>query len=258
MSKELTWHEAIIKVLEQHPSGLHYNDINKEIFEQNLKQHSGATPAATINAQIAVSIKKSPELSPYVRIGPGTFSLKKVLAPDVANALTKTSAQEIEKDEAYAQIITGFGMYWQRDSVIWKANAQIFGLQAKQKIDFGQQQGIYMLHDGREVIYVGRTIRPLGQRLFEHTQGRMAFRWDRFSWFGLRPIHEDGSFGDLPKSFSAENLIATLEALMIEAMEPRLNRKRGDKNLESVEFEQYVDSKVMKKKLMAAALGDDD
>jgi len=259
MAKDMTWPEAIVKVLEQHPSGLHYKDITEEIHKQNLKTHSGATPALTVNALIAASIKKSSNDSPYVRIGPGIFALKSTLAPDVAQSLAKTSAKEIEKDEADAPIVTGFGMYWQREAVYWKSQAQIWGIQQSKKIDFGQQCGIYMLHDGREVIYVGRTVRPLGQRLFEHTQGRMAFRWDRFSWFGLRPIHpEDGSFGELPKSFSAENLIATLEALMIEAMEPRLNRRRGDKDFEAVEFEQYVDPKVMKKKLVVAAFDTDE
>jgi len=37
-------------------------------------------------------------------------------------------------------------------------------------VDFNKQLGLYLLYDGREVIYIGRaTERPLGRRLFEHT-----------------------------------------------------------------------------------------
>lgn len=69
-------------------------------------------------------------------------------------------------------------------------------------MDFNKQLGIYLLYDGREVIYIGRTTdRPLGRRLFEHTSDRMAARWDRFSWFGLLPVMETGALGSLPASY---------------------------------------------------------
>ncbi len=73
-------------------------------------------------------------------------------------------------------------------------------------VDFCNQLGIYLLYDGREVIYVGRTTdRPLGKRLYEHTIDRMSARWDRFSWFGLLPVSDDGSLGELSESYEAAN-----------------------------------------------------
>lgn len=75
-------------------------------------------------------------------------------------------------------------------------------------VDFNKQLGIYLLDDGREVIYIGRTTdRPLGRRLFEHTFDRMAVRWDRFSWFGLLPVSESGQLGALPAMYEAAKMI---------------------------------------------------
>ena len=97
-------------------------------------------------------------------------------------------------------------------------------------VNFADQHGVYLLHDGREVIYVGRTTeKRLSVRLSEHTRDRLNGRWDRFSWFGLLQVTEAGILapgnGIAP---SQEDLIVTLEALLIEGLEPRQNRKRGD------------------------------
>jgi hypothetical protein len=116
-------------------------------------------------------------------------------------------------------------------------------------VDFHDQLGIYLLYDGREVIYVGRTTdRPLGKRLYEHTLDRLSVRWDRFSWFGLLPVTEDGQIGNLPATYVAAKMIPALEAILIEAMEPRQNRKRGD-DLSAVEYLQKEDPSIAKKKI---------
>ena len=118
-------------------------------------------------------------------------------------------------------------------------------------VDFNRQLGIYLLYDGREVIYVGRTTdRALGRRLYEHTIDRLSARWDRFSWFGLLPVSEEGDICALPESYSAAKLIPALEAVLIEALEPRQNRKRGD-DLAAVEYLQKVDPEIEKKRANA-------
>ena len=114
-------------------------------------------------------------------------------------------------------------------------------------VDFCKQPGIYLLYDGREVIYAGRTTdRPLGKRLYEHTIDRMSTRWDRFSWFGFLPVSDNGSLGDLPTTYDAGKLIPALESILIEALEPRQNRKRGD-DLSGVEYLQKINPKIEKK-----------
>ena len=97
-------------------------------------------------------------------------------------------------------------MFWRRNAVEWQATPKLLGKQqvGATPVDFNKQLGIYLLYDGREVIYIGRTTdRPLGRRLFEHLSDRLAARWDRFSWFGLLPVSEAGNLGTLPESFSA-------------------------------------------------------
>jgi hypothetical protein len=111
-------------------------------------------------------------------------------------------------------------------------------------------------------VYVGRaTEQNLGRRLYQHTPDRLNGRWDRFSWFGVYPINEDGSLRvDVTfNRVTVDTLIATMEAVLIEGLEPRQNRKRGD-DFQAVEFLQAEDPAVQQqlrkdvfKQMMAAA-----
>ncbi len=170
----------------------------------------------------------------------------------VSPKLTPDVAESEESEEQY-EVISSFGMFWRKDAIEWTATPKLLGMQqiGATPVDFYRQLGIYLLYDGREVIYVGRTTdRPLGRRLYEHTVDRMSARWDRFSWFGLLPVSDTGQIGCLPETYSAAKLIPALEAILIEALEPRQNRKRGD-DLAAVEYLQKVDPEIEKKKAKA-------
>jgi hypothetical protein len=78
----------------------------------------------------------------------------------------------------------------------------------------------------------------------------MSARWDRFSWFGLLPVSDKGKIGSLPENYGAAKIIPALEAILIEALEPRQNRKRGD-DLAAVEYLQEVDPEIEKRKVKA-------
>lgn len=213
----------------------------------------GATPAATVNAQISGSIKKDGIKSPYIRVAKATFALAKSATTQPVtpmSKLTPTVPESVESEEQY-DIVTSFGMFWRRNSIEWTATPKLLGMQqiGATPVDFNKQLGIYLLYDGREVIYIGRTTdRPLGRRLFEHTSDRMAARWDRFSWFGLLPVSETGALGSLPITYDAAKMIPALEAILIEALEPRQNRKRGD-DLSAVEYIQREDPEIQKKRV---------
>jgi hypothetical protein len=64
------------------------------------------------------------------------------------------------------------------------------------------------------------------------------------------PVSESGQLGDLPSTYAAAKLIPALEAILIEALEPRQNRKRGD-DLAAVEYLQKNDPEIEKKKVKA-------
>lgn len=254
MPTELTWRKAIDKVLGASPTPLHYNEIAERIISEGLRQKLGATPAATVNSQISTSIKHDGNASPYVRVSKGTFAMKPSSAAGaiIPRKLTPEVSESDDEEEQY-EIISSFGMFWRKDAVEWGPTPKLLGMQqlGATPVDFCRQLGIYLLYDGREVIYVGRTTdRPLGRRLYEHTIDRMSARWDRFSWFGLLPVSEAGSLGALPGTYDASKLIPALEAILIEALEPRQNRKRGD-DLAAVEYIQRVDPEIEKKKIKA-------
>lgn len=170
--------------------------------------------------------------------------------------------------EEQNEIISSFGMFWKRDKVDWRRTPKLLGKQRKdidsdstKPVDFCKQRGVYLLYDGREVIYVGRiTDRPLGRRMYKHHSGRLAGRWDRFSWFGLCPVEENND-GELKvietssdslehdaRGYSTTKLIQAFEAILIESIEPRQNRKKGD-YLRKVEYLQWVDSNSTKEKV---------
>lgn len=249
MPNELTWQQAIEQVLRASPIPLHYNEITERIIADGLRQSLGATPASTVNAQISASIKHYGSKSPFMRTAKGTYTLaqsKGAVAP------APVASVPDEAEEQYA-IVTSFGMFWRREAVEWVRSPKLLGKQqiGATPVDFNQQRGVYLLYDGREVIYVGRsTDRALGTRLFEHTLDRMAARWNRFSWFGLLPVSDKGALGLLPATFEAVNMIPALEAILVEALEPRQNRKRGD-DLASVEYIQNEDPEIQKRKMKA-------
>ena len=253
MANELTWRQAIDKVLGASAIPLHYSEITERIIADGLRMSLGATPSATVNAQLSNSTKKDGAKSPYIRVAKGTYALAKSATTQSFTAtgkLTPTVYESEESEEQY-DIVTSFGMFWRRNAIEWSATPKLVGMQkiGATPVDFNKQLGIYLLYDGREVIYIGRTTdRPLGRRLYEHTSDRMAVRWDRFSWFGLLPVSEAGALGNLPLTYDAAEMIPALEAILIEALEPRQNRKRGD-DLSAVEYIQREDPEIHKKRV---------
>jgi len=71
---------------------------------------------------------------------------------------------------------------------------------------------------------------------------RLGGRWTRFSWFGVHPVNDDGTLSARSElaHLPIDVVIATMEAVLIEGLEPRQNRKRGD-DFKAVEYLQVED-----------------
>jgi hypothetical protein len=259
MPKEPSWKEAAIAVLQDATEPMTAQEIVQEIVERKLKTVLGATPWATVGAHMYASMKSEGTASPFLLPEKGRFALRTKDAPPISSTPLSEIVEQIaivNSKLSTKGFINALGMFWERSKVDWNGpQTKLLGMQSVGKpVDFGSQRGIYLLHDTQGVLYVGKAHPgPISQRLWQHTFDRLGGRWTRFSWFGLYPAAEDGTLqtlAELPIN-SAEALVLTLEAILIEALEPRQNRKRGDTNFEDIEFLQAEDPKFELKRKLA-------
>ena len=69
--------DAVERILSEAAEPLHYQIVTDRILEQGLWHTQGETPEATINARLAVDIKKYGPRSSFMRTEPGIFALRK-------------------------------------------------------------------------------------------------------------------------------------------------------------------------------------
>lgn len=258
----MTWKEAIKKVLEENKIGsryvpMHYRDITNKIIDENLVGSYGKTPARTVSMTLTTSKRI------FTRVDEGTYILSASAKETVKKKNTNnTKEKQISPQDnmttscaSHEKLVPSYGMYWMRDAINWESVPKLLGVESAgaSPIDLSEMRGIYMLYDGREVIYVGQAIdRPIIKRLLEHTKNRLATRWNRFSWFGLDGIHPDsGKIIKQSEEFTSDlhSLANVLEGILIEGIEPRQNRKQGDNF--GFEFYQEIDKEVLKDKLLS-------
>ena len=133
--------------------------------------------------------------TPFTRVDRGVYALRRGLQQQSAHAV----ANEIIEDEklAEASVINAFGMFWERPKVLWEPSPHLYGQQQakSRRVDFGQQIGVYLLHDTPGVVYVGRvTEQSTGKRLYQHTVDRFNGRWNRFFVVWYLPHRERRNF----------------------------------------------------------------
>jgi hypothetical protein len=253
---DYSWREAAMLVLEKEGAPMHYADIAQAIAEMGLRSEFGATPATAVNVAISTSLKADGEDSPFIRVSRGVYGLRHPASakPEPDHPTVGAEPGSMEDEDAGAGLINAFGMYWERDNVLWSTVPRLLGQQqpGSEAVDFCNQRGVYLLHDRRSVVYVGRTTeQALGIRLRQHTADRLNGRWDRFSWFGILSVGEGGALRPVASdAFSQDVLIATMEALLIEGLEPPQNRKRGD-DFRAIEYLQVKDPAIHKRTIVA-------
>lgn len=154
-------------------------------------------------------------------------------------------------------MIQTIGLFWRPDHVFWGAGSQagkLLGVLASNTtsdaIDFREQSGIYVLYSEFKPIYVGQAgsgNQKLFARLKQHRNDDLSDRWDRFSWFGLRRVLSNG---DLSKENQAAHpeiavVLNHIEAILIHAVEPALNRQGGRFGPQVERYLQHRDDRLV-------------
>lgn len=139
-------------------------------------------------------------------------------------------AEEPEQEESQSSptFIRMYGEFWNPDIVNWEKTRRLMGKKhskSRETINVYDQRGVYVLYKEFQAVYVGKAYREsIGSRLQQHRQSpRKGPRWDQFSWFG---IGELTTGQNVNSAADPEALIATLEALLIATIDPRLNLRK--------------------------------
>lgn len=232
-----SWNSHIQKVLKAQSEPMHYADIAEEIGRHGLRK-LGANAPSSVSATISLSLSDDKN-SPYIKVGRGMYTLKEHLLSAIPTA-------EAAEDPA-AGLINAFGLHWDREKIDWtKATPRMLGASSPdaEPVNFHDQHGVYILYDRAfRLVYIGQSVDALGKRLKGHTGDRLKGRWHHFSWFGFRKVNDDtGKLEEVPAADGGVGKLSDmLEAVLIEAMEPPANRKRGT-GIEGCEFLQVTSS----------------
>ncbi len=228
------WEEAIMAVLQSAEEPLGAHEITRAISARKLRTLTGANPVNTVLGRLSTMTSNKS----IMRTERGFYAL-----PAIAQRVEEeATAEEIEAETAAADptklTVKAYGLHWDRNSVDWSATrGQLWGQQDEnfRPVDFADQDGIYLLHSWNEVVYVGQTFTGKGpaglySRLRDHhtdRDRRKSDRWDTFSWFGFKPVDEQGNLLPAPPSAELASVIDVVEAMFIEALMPRLNMQAG-------------------------------
>lgn len=84
---------SAIVVLTEMGKPLHYKEITRLALEKGILETEGATPDASMNAQIVMDIKNKGKLSDFIKIAPSTYSLNPA-KPKIMNEPEEDQEQE--------------------------------------------------------------------------------------------------------------------------------------------------------------------
>jgi hypothetical protein len=235
--------KSIAEIISDSSGSMDYGEIASKLAENGKIAAFGAMPYKSVSAIIEDAILKDGDDCPFVKTYPGAYILGKNARPEHLRAAKALSSDLPDP----LGIITCYGKLWNRYDVNLMPSAQIMGCQipASPKVNFAEQAGIYALHLNNETVtYIGQTgERTLGECLFDHTRGRMNGLFEKFSFYGFRPVLDDGTFGSLPEKADIQEVMASMLSALVEVANPKANRRYFDK-FSQLEFEQWPDPKT--------------
>ena len=231
MSTEMTWEQAVLHVLKNASEPMYYGDIAEKILVDGLKTTGGKTP----NATVAAVISRLPPDADIVKVNPGVFQWRPGDGLDDNQGEPRQSKEldAIDASDSKNISVAAYGLHWERNKVDWSAR-RLYGydIQESETIDFANQQGVYLLHSWQSIVYVGKTSAKEGglfQRLnYHHTRQVWSGKWERFSWFGIRRVIDNGVIVDDQNYATKEVVTALMEAVLIEALRPAFNDQKGN------------------------------
>ena len=136
-------------------------------------------------------------------------------------------------------IIKNFGFMWERDKVDWGkrgpgGTASFDGIlegNQRRRVNFLEQMGIYVLYDRFEQpVQIGQST-GIFKRRRQHRADHLRNRWAYFSWFGFYAVGVKGQLlvkdqaAELRRVVSLGDGLNEIEAVLIQVLEPRLNRR---------------------------------
>ena len=150
-------------------------------------------------------------------------------------------------------LIKNYGLFWKAEDVFWGKpgnSGSLLGVRAKahtsDPVDFREQTGIYVLYADYKIVYIGQAgygYKKLFDRLKNHLSDDLSGRWNQFSWFGLkRALKNQSLAADKEGHYALTDIVLNhVEAILIHASEPPLNRQGGKWGVGVEKYLQYRD-----------------
>ena len=148
--------------------------------------------------------------------------------------MSKAIEEGQEESRNTPTLIKTYGEFWNPEVVDWGSSGRLLGKRRSDSkgpdVNAYEERGVYVLYKDYQPVYAGKADKQsIGWRLQLHRQSwRKGPRWDSFSWFGIRGLRVNDKLRSRNAAFhpSRAELINTLEALLIVAIDPPLNSRR--------------------------------
>jgi hypothetical protein len=218
-------HQHVLRVLSKFNEPVTIEEITAELVMGDQGCDLGAMPLRAVYDCIEDAISAGGDSCPILRAAPD-YSLPGYILKDKDPEILldcppgKTVAQE--NSVGLPGAVTCYGYGWEREKVLWYPSPKLFGYQYLTPVNFCEQVGVYVLKTGGGTVqFVGcATDLNLGQSLYEHTIDELEQDWSRFSFFGFRPVADDGTFGRLPENVKMLDILHSMVKIIKEIDKP--------------------------------------